>query len=216
MKVDPHDDRNGDRGEDGKGPPRAGKHGIDHGDGKPRQRQNENKHDGDRCDGPRHLADFVFGDLRQALAFMPHRRKENDHVMDRSGQDAPDNDPDGAGQIPELRGKDWAQQRPRRSNGGEMVAEEDILVGLHVIVAVRHLDRGSRFLRVNGQDFLGDIETVKPVSDREYAKGNKDESQGIHFQPPLFPFVDSAALTGNSNEHVFNLLCANRVPRGPP
>ena len=104
------------------------------------------KRNGKRSHDARDLADLALGDLRQALALVPHRGEEHHHVVHRPGQDAADDDPEGAGQVAELGGQHRPKQRPRRGDGGEVVTEENILVGFHVVMAVRHVDgRGRPF-----------------------------------------------------------------------
>ena len=62
--------------DDGKGPPGAVEHGIDHGDGEAGQGEDEDKQDGHRSDDAGALADFIFGNLGQTLTLDagPRRR----------------------------------------------------------------------------------------------------------------------------------------------
>ena len=81
VHPDAHEEGDGHGGEDGEGAPGAFEHGVDHCDGEAGQGQDEDKEEGDRGHHARDLADLAFGDLREALAFVPDRGEEHDHVM---------------------------------------------------------------------------------------------------------------------------------------
>ena len=87
--------------------------------------------------------------------------------MDAAGHHAADQDPERARHVAELRGDDRAKQRAGRGDGREVVSEEDVFVGLDVVVTVvdRFGGRNAVFAQVH--DLLGQIQAVEPVRDGE-------------------------------------------------
>ena len=62
--------------------------------------------------------------------------EQNDHVLDRAGEDDADDDPDGSRQVAHLRGKHRSDQRSGTRDCREVVAEEHPPVGRVVIHGV--------------------------------------------------------------------------------
>ncbi len=89
--------------------------------------------------------------------------------MHAAREHAADENPQQAGHVAELGRQNGTEQGARRGDGGEVVAEQDVLVGVHVVVPVGVLDGGRRPRVVQVQDLVGDEQTVKPVADGENA-----------------------------------------------
>ena len=64
--------------------------------------------------------------------------------MDPTGQHAADQNPQRTRHVAELRGEDRSEQWSGGGDGGEVVTEQHVFVGLHVVVAVLQAD-GRRF-----------------------------------------------------------------------
>ena len=167
VQAHDHGDRNGRR--HGVGGPQAVVHGVDHRDGQARQRQQQNGEYGPRRHAAGRLVDFLRGDVGEALSPVAHRGEQHDHVVHAAREHAADENPQQAGHVAELGRQHGAEQGARRGDGGEVVAEQDVLVGVHVVVPVGVLDGGRRPRVVQVQDLVGDEQTVKPVADGENA-----------------------------------------------
>src|SRR5512135_3653625 len=95
---------------------------------------------------------------------MSDRCEKNDHVMDRTCHHASDDDPEGSGQEPELRGKHRTEQRTGGGNGREMMTVQNELVGFYIIDTVRTGFSRCRTICPQTQYFVGNKKSVKPVS----------------------------------------------------
>ena len=88
--------------------------------------------------------------------------------MDSTGEDAADEDPQGAGQITELSGNDRAYERAGTGNSGEVMAEDDVLIGRHVVVTVFEAEGRCDLVLVDRQDFGGNESAIETVGQYEY------------------------------------------------
>ena len=179
VHVDAHEQGDGHGGEDGEGAPGAVEQGVHHADGKPGQGEDEDEEDGEGGHGPGALADLLLGDVGQALALVAHRGEQHHHVVHGAAQDAADDDPEGPGQPPELRGQHRPEQGPGGGDGGEMVAEEHEPVGLVVVVAVGQGHGRGGAVRVEVQDLPGQEDPVVPVGQGEHAQRHEHKRKGI-------------------------------------
>jgi len=180
VQVQPHDEGDGEGADHGVGAPRAGEHGVDHGDGEAGQGQDQDEQDGKGGHRAGRLADLVLGDARQALAPVPDRGEEHDGVVDRTGQHAADDDPERAGEVAELGGQHRPQKRSGGSDGGKVVAEQDELVGLHVVDAVGHLHGRRLPILTDGKHLAGNEQPVVPVGQGEDTQSDKHQGQCVH------------------------------------
>ena len=83
------------------------------------------------------------------------------------------------GQIAHLRGEHRADQRAGAGDGGEMMAEQHVAVGRHVIEAVVVAIRRRRPLRVDAEHLVGDEQRVEAVGDEVDAHRGDDEPGGV-------------------------------------
>ncbi len=126
-----------------------------------------------------------MGDLGERSAAPAHGRYEDDEVVNRAAEHDPEQDPDVAGQEPELRGQDRPNERPGAGDGREVVAEQHPAVGGVEIVAV--LQRvGRRNPPVVEDQALGrDEGRVVAVGDREHRQGHQHEPNSVHGQASM-------------------------------
>jgi len=124
-------------------------------------------------------ADFLSGNRGETLSLVPHGREKNHHVMDRTAEDAADENPKRAGQKTELRRQHRPDQGSRRRNRREVVPEQHVLVGFDVIRPVGKTQRRRRTFRLDPQHAHGDPQTVKAITDRKNAQGGKNQCDGI-------------------------------------
>ena len=87
--------------------------------------------------------------------------------------------PQHAGQVAELRGEHRPDERAGTGDGGEVVAEDDPLVRLHVVLAVLVAlgGRGAKF--VECEDLGHEPRGVEAVADGEHADRGDDHPEGV-------------------------------------
>ncbi len=74
--------------------------------------------------------------VAERAAVAAGRNEENDEILHRAGEDDADQQPQRAGQIAHLRREHRADQRACPGDGREMMAEQHLFVGRHVIEPV--------------------------------------------------------------------------------
>ncbi len=86
-------------------------------------------------------------------------------------QHGPDEYPEGSGQVVELGRQEQAREGARRSDGREVVAEENVPVGRMVVTMV--IQDGSRDCApgVQTQDFIRYEEAIVPIGQGKSAQG---------------------------------------------
>jgi len=194
-------------------------HGVDDGQRQTGQRQHKDEEHGHAGGAAGHRTDLQLRDAPDALAPMPHRGEEHDHVMHGAGHDCADDDPQRTRKIPELRGQHRPHQGPGRGNGGEMVPEEHVAVGLHVIDAVSH-DHGRRPpRRIYPQGPAGKEKSVIAIGDSKDAQRNEYQSKRVHSAPqektlsasPAEPPLPTRSKHRQEGNHYAEpLVCATR------
>ncbi|MND47657.1 hypothetical protein D3C80_385550 [compost metagenome] len=134
--VDAHQHRDGDGRHHGEHAPGAFGQGLDH-DQREHREDDDHDHEGaEQRDGAGHLAHFLAHQLAQGAAVATAGNEQHHEVLHRAGQDHPGDQPEGAGQVAHLRGEHRAHQRAGAGDGGEVVTEEDVLVGRDVVQAI--------------------------------------------------------------------------------
>ena len=73
-----------------------------------------------------------------------------------------------APQITELSGNDRAYERAGTGDSGEVMAEDDVLIGRHVVVTVFEAEGRCDLVLVNRQDFGGNESAIETVGQYEY------------------------------------------------
>ncbi len=94
-----------------------------------RQQDDHDQQHRDQRDEAAHFADLFARHLSERFAVAPHGREEDHEILHRAAEHRADDDPERAGQIAELRREHGPDQRSGSGDGGEMMAEDDPLVG---------------------------------------------------------------------------------------
>src|SRR5258708_1685675 len=93
------------------------------------------------------------GNLGEGFSVAPGAGDEDEEILHRASEADPDDDPEEAGEIAELRGEDRADEGACAADRGEVVAEENPLVGGLVILTVFETDGGGDALVIQRRDF---------------------------------------------------------------
>src|SRR6185503_17984575 len=104
-----------------------------------REDSEKNDHDREDCDDSDAAGDriqFLFDHLAEGFATPAHGSEKDHEILDRASESDADQNPDGAGKVTKLRGEDGADKRAGAGNGGEVVAEDDPLVGFDEVAPV--------------------------------------------------------------------------------
>ena len=128
---------------------------------------------------PGHRAQLGLDHVAERAAVAARGDEQDHEVLHRAGEDDAGQDPQRAGQIAHLRGQHRADQRAGAGDGREVVAEQDVLVGRHVIEAVVVLDGRRDAVRVEPQHRRGDEQAVEAVGDQVDADGGDDQPDGV-------------------------------------
>ncbi len=134
--VDTDAHRDGNRHGNGEDAPGIVEQGVDHGYTQPGQSDDDDEEDYDRRYAAGDLADILFGDDRQGLSLVAIGCEKNNHVMNATGKDASQQNPEKARSPAILGGQNRSNQWPRTGDGGKMMAENDPLIGGDIILAV--------------------------------------------------------------------------------
>ena len=110
---------------------------------------------------------------------MPHRAKQDDKVLHRAAEHGPDENPQGAGQVAELRGEHRPDQRSRPGNRREVVAEDDPFVRFDKIPAVIVDFARCGAAVVEREHVGGNPFGIKPVADGVGADRRDENIGGI-------------------------------------
>ena len=105
--------------------------------------------------------------------------EEDDEILHRAAEHHADEDPERAGKVAELRGEHRPDERAGAGDGGEVMAEDDPLVRLHVIPAVLVDLAGRGAAVVQREHAGGDPFRVKAVADGVGAKRGGEDVAGI-------------------------------------
>ncbi len=122
---------------------------------------------------------FVADHLRERFAVAAHGGKEDDEILHGAAEDDADEDPEGAGQVAELRGEDRADERPGAGDGGEVMAEDDPFVGLHEVLAVLVDFAGRGAPVVEREHVGGDPFGIEAVADGVGAERGDEDEAGV-------------------------------------
>ena len=115
---------------------------------------------------------------------MPHRGEQHDHIVHAAREYAADENPEQAGHVAELGGQHGSEQGAGCGDGGEMVPEEHVLVGIHIVVAVGVLDGRRHTGVIQVQHLVCNEQAVKTT----LVKGGvKLEAEGLRQTVILSP-----------------------------
>ena len=87
-------------------------------------------------DGAGDRAQLGADHVAERAAVAPRGEEQDSHVLHRAGEHDAGQDPQRAGQVAHLRGQHRPDQRAGAGDGGEVVAEQHVPVGRHVVEAV--------------------------------------------------------------------------------
>ena len=118
------------------GAPRAARQRLDHDQRQHGEQDDHDQQHAEQRDAAGDRAHLGADHVAERAAVAPRREEQDDHVLHRAGEDDAGEDPQRAGQIAHLRREHRADQRPGAGDRREVVAEQDVAVGRHVIEAV--------------------------------------------------------------------------------
>ena len=119
-----------------KAAPRTALQGVDHDERQDRQDDDADEQHADAGDGAGDRAHFRADHVAQRTAVAASRQEQHGHILHRAGEHDAGENPQRAGQITHLRGQHRPDQRPGTGDRREMMPEEHVAVGRHVIEAV--------------------------------------------------------------------------------
>ena len=106
---------------------------------------------------------------------MANRGKQHDHVVDAAGEHGTDQNPERTGHEAELSRQHRPQKRSGCRNCREMMAEQDVFVRLHIVMAVGLSDCRCFPVIAQIHHLGGDKNPIKPVGNGENAERRKNE-----------------------------------------
>ena len=112
---------------------------------------------------------------------LPRRRTEAKRTImscDATAQRRPDQDPQGAGQVAELRRQHRPDERPGPRDRSEVMTERHPAIGRDEISAVIHDQRGRGALVIQHEHLGREPLAVETVTDRHSRKGRRSRSRG--------------------------------------
>ncbi len=121
----------------------------------------------------------MSGHLRERFAVPAHGEEQDDKILHATTQHGAGDDPERAGQVSELCGEHGTDERSGAGDGGEMVSEDDPLVGGNEVAAVIETLRRSSAQGIKRQHFGGNETAVKAISDGVGGNGGDDQPQGV-------------------------------------
>ena len=173
--VNPHKQRDRHGCRNGKRTPRTVGQRFHHNQGQHGSDDDHNHQDADGGDDARSRTQLLFDDVAQRFAVAAHRNKQHHHVLNRTGQNHAENNPQRTRQITHLRRQHGADQRTRTGNGRKMVAEQNFFIGRNIIHAVVVAFRRRHAPRIEFQNVFTDIEAVKTVGDAIHRDRSDDQ-----------------------------------------
>ena len=170
-QIEAHERRDGHGHGDGEGSPGTALERVDHDQADDGEHDDHDEENGDEGNEAADLADFFARHLAERFAVAAHGAEQNDEILHGPGEDGAEDDPQGSGEIAELGGEGWADERAGSGDGGEMMAEENPLVGGFEIVTVAQAFGGSGAAIIEHHHFGGDEFGVEAEADRVDAGG---------------------------------------------
>ena len=156
LQIQADENSNRNRHADGEGTPRAVVQGVDDDDGHTGHSEDIQEQYGEGRSQADFVADLRFCDFGDGFAVIAHGSEEDNHIVYGPCEDAPDKNPQRAGQITELSGNNRAYERACASDSCEVMAEYDVFVRRNIVVAVFETECRRDFVLVQRQYFSGD------------------------------------------------------------
>ena len=113
-----------------------------------------------------HVAQFGFDEFAQRAAIAPRRDEQHHEILHRTGKHHAGEDPQHSGQVAHLRGQHRTDQRTRAGDRGEVMAEQNVLVGRHVVETVVASDSRRHAAGVKLHHARGDEQAVVAVGNQ--------------------------------------------------
>ncbi|MCY1518644.1 hypothetical protein D9M68_533670 [compost metagenome] len=139
-----------------------------------RQHREDDDHDHERAEQRDHAGDpaqLGLDQVAQRTAVAARRDEQDREVLHGAGEHDARQDPQHARQITHLRGQHRAHQRASAGDGGEVMAEQHVLIRRHVVQAVVVLPCRRHARGVQLEDLVGDESAVVPIGDQIHAYG---------------------------------------------
>ena len=134
----------------------------------------------DGGDGAGEWAHFGADHFAQRAAVPARGEGQDQEILHRAGEDDADEDPERAGKVAHLCGEHRADQGAGAGDGGEMVTEEDDLVGGDVVQPVIAAVGGGDGRRdIQGDDAVARKQAVEAVGERVGAERGGDEPERV-------------------------------------
>ncbi len=181
MKVEAHDEADGNRHRNREGAPGIAIERVHDGKAQPSKRHHHDEEHRHRRRGAGDKAQFITRNFRKRAAIPSHRRNQDDEVLHRSAQHSTDHQPEKAGQESELRRQHRPKQRPRAGNRREVMAEQHVFIGGMKIDSVIQPHRRRDTLIVQFNHALRNPAAVEAKGEHIDAGRRHNEPEPIHF-----------------------------------
>ncbi len=162
--IDTHENRDRQCRENGEGAPGTVGQRLDDDEAEHGEQNDHDRENAEHRDEPRDFAHLGFDEIAERAAVAARRNEQDEHVLHRAGEDDADHQPQRAGEITHLRGEHGSDQRAGAGDGREMMAEQHVFVGRHVIEPVVAAMRRRRAIGVEPQQLSRDEQTHKSDS----------------------------------------------------
>lgn len=139
--------------------------GLDHDQRQHREDDDHDQEATEQGDGARDAAHLLAHHVAQRATVAAGGEEQDHEVLHGTGQHHAGDQPQRAGQVAHLRGEYRADQRAGAGDGGEVVTEQNVLVGRDVVQAVVVEHRGGGSARVQLHHLGGDEQAVVAVGD---------------------------------------------------
>ncbi|MNQ40565.1 hypothetical protein D3C85_542230 [compost metagenome] len=174
--VDAHEHRDRDGRHHRENAPRAFGQGLHHDQRQHREDDDHDQEAAEQRDGAGDAAHFLTDHVAQGTTVAAGGHEQDHEVLHRTGQHHAGDQPQRAGQVAHLRRQHRADQRTCTGNGREVVTEQDMFVGRHVVqtIVIEHSRSGP--IGVELHHFVGDEQAVVAV-------GNEVDGDGCDYDP---------------------------------
>ncbi len=178
-QIDAHQYGDGHGHGDGERSPWARLERVDDDERGGAEQDDDDAEHGDVGDNATQRADFGFCHLRKRFAVAANGEQQDDEILHATTQYSAGYDPECAGQVSELCGEHGADQRAGAGDGGEVVSENDPLVGGNEVAAVVETLGGRGAQGIERQHFGRNETAVEAISDGVGGNGGDDQPEGV-------------------------------------
>src|SRR5882724_2528840 len=178
-KIQTKQDRDGNRHRERERGPRRGLEGVHYDETDDGE---ENRHDSKHSELRDEAAAFAYlfaRHLAERLSIPTNRAEKNDEILHAARERRAGNQPERTRQVTELRGERGANERAGARDGGEMVAEEDPLVGGHEVAAVVVPFAGRSACVIERENLCGNERGIQAERDEIATDRGDDKPDGV-------------------------------------